>query len=117
MTEHRQGSTLGHVLAQEAIGVVFDGPLPGTVWVGEVDRRSGPLGNLRMTHQLSALIIGERLAHFQWHPVEGRPAALNDGGSGSAVHLSQQYQAAHSLNQGAYSGAVKRTFAHVAFPV
>lgn len=68
LAEHRQVRPLGHVLPQEAIGVFIDGSLPGTVWISEVDRCPGLLGDLRMAHQLTALIVGERLAHFQWDP-------------------------------------------------
>lgn len=83
LTEHRQVSPLGHVLSQEAIGVLIDSSLPGAMWIGEVNRRPGLLGDLSMTHQLAPLIVGERLAHFQWYPVKGRTEALNGGGGGS----------------------------------
>jgi hypothetical protein len=51
--------SLRHVLAQEAVGVLVRGTLPGAVGVAEVDLDGGVDGELGVSRHLLTLIPGE----------------------------------------------------------
>ena len=50
---HRQVRALGRVLADQAVDVLVAAALPGAVWVAEVDRHTGLLGDFRVPRHLS----------------------------------------------------------------
>src|SRR3954451_7153052 len=58
---------LGEVLAQQPVGVLVAGALPGAVRVGEVDRDPGLDLQLRVLSELAAAVPGQRTAQLFGH--------------------------------------------------
>lgn len=75
-----QVRSLGHKLAQQAIGVLAATALPRAVWIAEVHPRACGQGQLAVARHLPALILGKREAHRLGNEVElrreGRQRAL-----------------------------------------
>ena len=78
LTVYRQVSPLGQVLADQAVDVLVAAALPGAVWVAEVDRHTGLLGDFRVPRHLSPLVVGHALAYSQRHAVQRRAEALHN---------------------------------------
>jgi len=114
---YRQVSALGQVLADQAINVFVAAALPRAVWVTEVDRHTGSLGDLGVLCHFPALVVGHALAHRQRHVIEGGAEALHCRGRRRVVHLHQHQVATSALHQRTYRRGVSLTLNKVAFPM
>ena len=114
---HRQVRALGQVLADQAVDVLVAAALPGAVWVAEVDRHTGLLGDFRVPRHLSPLVVGHALAYSQRHAVQRRAEALHRRGRRRIVHLRQDQVAAGTLDQGGYRRGVGLALDQIALPV
>jgi len=93
---------LGEVLAQEAVGVLGQSSLPGTVGIAEVDLDVGVDGELEVLLHLPALVPGQGLAEALGQGLDllGQPLAGTLGVDPSR-QLEEHDVAAAPLHQGA----------------
>ena len=59
-----EAGALGEVVADQAVGVLVGGALPGAVGVGEVDRDVGDGGEGGVLGHLASLVSGDRGSHL-----------------------------------------------------
>jgi hypothetical protein len=113
----RQVRALGQVLAYQAVDFFVAAALPAAVWVAEVDRYAGSLGDLGVPRHLPALVVGHALAHRQRHTIERGAEALHRRGRRGIVHLDQHQIATGALYQGTYERGVALDLDQVTLPV
>ena len=77
-----EAGALGEVVADQAVGVLVGGALPGAVGVGEVDRDVGGGGEDGVLGHLAALVPGDRGSHG---PGQVSDHGLQGGGDGLGV--------------------------------
>ena len=114
---YRQVCALGQVLANQAVDVFVAAALPGAVWVAEVDRHAGSLGDLGVSRHLPALVVSHALAHLQRHAIERGAEAFQRRSRRRVVHLHQHQVATGAFHQRTDGRGVGLTLDEVAFPM
>ena len=77
--QQEQAPALGEVLADQSVGVLVGGSLPGAVGVGEVDRDAGGGGEAGVLGHLAALVPGDRGPHGPGQVGDHGLQGLGDG--------------------------------------
>src|SRR5471032_318723 len=113
----RQVAALGHVLAQQAIGIFVRSPLPRAVRIGKIDLNAGALGEDFVAMHFAPLIVGHGLAKLGRLTIEHGRETVDDGSGTGIVHLGQHHEAGRTLDQGAHRGAIAFALDQVTFQV
>ena len=114
----RQVAALGEVLAQQPVGVLVAGPLPGRVRVAEVDLAVRGDRDLRVQRHLLALVPGQRPAQAGRQARDHRGHRRRERCRGlPARHRHQHRVPGGALDQGADLRLARLPGDQVAFPV
>ena len=102
---------LGEVLADQAVGVLVGGTLPGAVGIGEVDLDVGGEGESGVVGHLRALIPGDGGVHGPGQGVDHALEGVGDGAGAVVVRQTgDQHEPAatlHQSDQGAAGGRLR----------
>lgn len=109
---------LGEVLADQAVGVLVGGTLPGAVGVGEVDRDTGDGGEGGVLGHLSALIPGDGGVDGPGRVGDHGLQGVGDGGRVVAgAQAADEHEPAGAFHQGDQGAAPAGADDRVALPV
>ena len=113
-----EAGAFGEVLADQAVGVLVGGALPGAVGVGEVDRDVGGGGEVGVPGHLASLVPGDRgpygSGQVSDHGLQGGGDGLGVVAGAQAVY---EHEAAGALHQGDQGAAPAGADDQVALPV
>ena len=115
--EQREVGSFGQVLAEQAVGVFADAPLPGSVWMGEVDGDSGIFRQGLVVSHLRALVEGHGTAQLAIEAVEYLGEGLGRDVGLAAVQLHQGNKQGGAFDQRADLREVALANNQIALPV
>ena len=98
LREAAQVAALGQVLPQQTVGVLVDAPLPGTVWIGKVDRDTDGLCQPLMRRHFSALIVRQRQTPVRLDPIEHMTKSAQCCFGAGIVHPGQHREQGGALH-------------------
>src|SRR3990170_715128 len=108
LSEAAQVTALGQVLPQQAIGVLVDAPLPGTVRIGKVYRHPGSFSQPLMRRHFPALIVSQRQTLLRLDTIEHVTESAQRRFGTGIVHPGQHRKQGAALHQRTDGRAVLR---------
>ena len=99
MGDEAEVSTLGQVLADEAIGVFVCTALPWAVWVAEIDRHIKALGEFVVHGHLGTSIVGHGLAHEFWNASQAFDECVSDMLRAGVIKLGEHDHSSDALDE------------------
>ena len=117
LREATQVAALGQILPQQAVGVLVDAALPGTVRIGEVDFHPGGFRQPVMRCHFPALIVRQRQTPLRLDPIQHMTESAQRRLSTGVVHPGQYREQGGALHQRPDSRAVLRPLDEITFPV
>ena len=101
--------SFGQILPDKTVDVFVAAPLPGVVWVGEVEPNPVAGFDHPVLVKLCS-VIGSDCLESAWVSADQPLGLLVQGLGGSVLELSNHHEAGFSFNQG--DDAVRRSLAH-----
>lgn len=117
LAEHGQIGALGHVLAEQCVGVLVDAALPRAMRIGEVNIDAGDCGKPLMLRHLAPLIVGQGKTPLRVDPVEDGAEAGDGRFNAGMVQPGQGHKQRGSLDQCAAGGRVASALDQITFPM
>jgi len=117
LSEATHVASLGQVLSQQAVGVLVDAALPGTVQIGEVDRHPGGFRQPLMRRHSPVLIVRQRQTCVRLDTIEHMAEADQRRVGTGIAHPGQHREQVGSLDQCTDRGTMVRPLDEITLPV